>query len=186
MKSNKKHTGFTLVEILIGISIIITASTIVIAILVSSFRTSSKTTAGDIVRQNGNNAIIQLSKTIQFADGFRGVSVVPDPTKYITSCVASGSQPYYYLKILIGNEEKTISCDDTSGILMDDNPLFDQNRVSLVPDSCKFTCSQKNSNETPVIGINFSLNSGTSDSSSTLPEKKTTIHFKTRIKMSNK
>lgn len=185
MKSSKNILGFTLVEILVGISIIITASTIVIAILVSSFRTSSKTTSGDIVRQNGNNAITLLSKKIQFADGFGGVSLVLDPTKYITSCVALGSQSYNYLKILTGNEEKIISCDDTKGILIDDKPLFDQKRVSLVPGSCKFTCSQKDLKNTPVIGINFSLKSGMSSASNALPEKNTTIDFKTSIKMRN-
>lgn len=183
MKSKKNILGFTLIEILVGISIIITASTIVIAILVSSFRTSSKTTASDIVRQNGNNAITQLSKMIQFSDGFRGVSV--DSTEYIESCVASGSQPYYYLKILIGNEEKIISCNNSKGILINGEYLFDQKRVSLVSGSCKFSCSQKNLKETPVIGIDFSLMSSLSDSSSTLPEKNTVINFKTSVKMRN-
>lgn len=186
-KTNTGGAGFTLIEILVGISIIITASTIVIAILVSSFRTSSKTTASDIVRQNGNNAITQLSKMIQFANEFGGVRVGPDPAQFIQSCttLTQQSTDYYYVKIHIGNEDKIISCDDTSGILIDGKPLFDQKRVSLVSDSCKFTCSQKNSQETPVIGISFSLTSGAVGSSSTLAEKNTVINFKTSVKMRN-
>lgn len=170
LKKNKGGAGFTLVEILVGISIIITTSIIVVAILVSTFRTSSKTTSGDTVRQNGNYAITQFSKMIQFAD-----SLGPDQACPLTS--ASDQS----LIIMSSGVSRTLSCTNLS---LDNQPLIDTNKVRIV--TCSFTCTRSSAVDTPVIGINFSLKSqGTSLVTSNLPERNTVINFKTSIKMKN-
>ncbi len=173
--------GFTLIELLVGIAIIITSATAVVILLSSSFRLSNKTTSLEAVRQSGNNAINQMQRTIQFADGFVGVS--NDNVTYVTSCTTPSTNSY--IKVLSGTTTKTFSCIDTGpniGIKLDGVDLVDITKVDIVPGSCEFTCSQDSSAIAPVIGIRFSLFLKTSNS---LPEKNATLDFSTSAKMRN-
>src|SRR6185436_1265783 len=62
---NTVHTldGFTLIEMLVVISIIVVIASIVGSILVTSFRGEHKSNSLTIIRQNGDYAISQMAKS---------------------------------------------------------------------------------------------------------------------------
>lgn len=183
INSTSKNKGFSLIELLVGIAIIITATTIVLSIIVSSFRISSKTTSNSVIRQNGSYAMSQMSRMLQFADSFEGAGDVDAATpdvQYQPLCSDSGDQ-YNYLKIKYKGLQKVLSCTN-SGIAIDGNSIIDSTgKISVVPDSCSFICSQTPGSG-PVIRIDFSLKYGSETSS---PEKSANTDFSTTVKMRN-
>lgn len=180
MNKIQNSDGFSLVEILVAIAIIITSTTVVLAILTSSFRTSNKSTSLEIVRQNGTNALNQITKTVSYADSFVGADSV-------STCPPSPGGSYKIIKVNVQEQgtlvKKTISCMDTdlriSDNLSDESLLSTQ--VSLEPASCSFTCTQDNETVSPVIGVSFTLSLATGNA----PEKKASLNFSTSIKMRN-
>src|SRR3989344_74367 len=158
-----KKDGFSLIELLVAISIIITASTVVVAILSSSFRGISKSAVSEEVRQNGNRAISRMSRTIQYAESFQGAYI--DDSIYDSSCGTDGARKYNYIKVRSEGQIVTLSCTNLSMGTATLSPLIDITKVKVV--GCSFTCTQGNPFDSPVIGINFEL----SQASETAPEK---------------
>lgn len=169
-----RRSGFTLIELLVATAIFITATTIVVAILTSSFRGINKANISEDVRQNGNSAISRISRLIQFAEGFQESSM--DGVIYTSACVQGVT--YQAIRIKSGGQIKTFSCQNLS---VDAIPLIDTAKVKVVAGSCKFTCSQDRTNVSPVIGISFSL----SEAAASVPEKSASISFSTTVKMRN-
>lgn len=176
----RSEDGFSLVEVLIAIAIIITSTTVVLAILTSSFRTSNKSTSLEIVRQNGTNALNQITKTVSYADSFVEAGSV-------STCPLSPAGSYKTIEVNVQEQgklvKKTISCSDTDLRIRDN--LSDESllstQVKMEPGSCNFTCAQDNEAVSPVIGVSFTLSTGAGST----PEKKASLNFSTSIKMRN-
>lgn len=179
----KSKKGFSLIELLVGIAIIITATTVVLSIIVSTFRISSKSTSNSVVRQNGNYAVSQISRTLQFAEVFEGAGNLKADglVHYDSVCPDSGINEYHYLKVAYGGIDKEISCTD-SGVKINNASSIDSNKLTVVPGTCKFTCTQENSALGPIIGINFDLVLG---GTGAVPEKSARVNFSTTVKMRN-
>lgn len=169
---NKK--GFSLIELMVGIAIIITATTVVLSIIVSSFRISNKTTASDTVRQNGNSAVAQISRIFQFADSFVGAANRSDFADLSYSCDETS---YNHIRVVYQGNLKTVSCSG-SGLLLDGNSIIDN---SLTVSDCSLTCT-RDIGAGPVLGLNFNLSRGGSNTSA---EQTSSIKFSTKIKMRN-
>ncbi|MBI2621565.1 MAG: prepilin-type N-terminal cleavage/methylation domain-containing protein [Candidatus Levybacteria bacterium] len=180
MRLKLNQLGFSLIEILVAIAIIITATTVVVAILSSSFRGISKSNVVEEVRQNGNRAITQMSRTIQFAESFQGAFI--NDSTYDLACTASAGKNYEYIKLNSGGRLVTLSCNNLSMGSTTVTPLIDTTRVSVVEGSCSFTCTQQSVDDSPIIGINFEL----SQAGETAPEKSAKIPFSTTVKMRNR
>lgn len=180
----KNKSGFSLIELLVATSIIITAMTIVLGIIISSFRISSKSATQDVLRQNGNYALSQMSRTIQFTDGFVGVSSEADATNFV-SCIDPPGQ-ISNINVSYNKLPHVFSCKDNTapnnGIFDNGNPMIDSSKIKVEAGSCNITCLQLNDSAAPVIGISFRLIYG--GSSSTF-EKNSTQQFSTRIKVRN-
>jgi type II secretory pathway pseudopilin PulG len=183
----KNSKGFSLIELLVGIAIIITAMTIVLAIIVSSFRISGKNTSTESVRQNGSSAINQMSRMIQFADGFVGVTNDASFATTVPVCEIPPSDPaiqptkYKYLRINFNGSQKTFSCASNQ-LQSDGTSMIDNNKISVPTSDCYFTCTQDNAAVAPVIGINFDLAMG---DESTVNERRARMNFSTKVKMRN-
>ena len=185
-KFKSENSGFTLIELVVGMVIIITSATAVVVLLSSSFRVSSKTTSLEAVRASGNNAINLMQRTIQFADGFSGVSQ-DGVSPYSTSCPTI-STTYSYVRVRSGNGTKQFSCTNTGGVWYlkynqggGDVDLIDTTDLANIT-SCQLTCSQNSESVAPVIGISFSLSL---KSTSSIPDKNATVSFSTSAKMRN-
>ena len=77
MKNDKyqiRESGFTLIELLAAMAALIVIGSIIAAILVNTLRGGNKTQSISIVRQNGEYALLQMSKMIRSARSFDGVS----------------------------------------------------------------------------------------------------------------
>lgn len=182
----KNNRGFTLVELLAVSVVMIVVSVIVTATITSSLRGTTKTNTVNDVRQNGNYAISQVSKMIEYAKSFGGVSndysgpfdsncvnLIPSLTPTPTP------SQYSYIKITgFDNGQTIFSC--TSTIASNSASLIDSNLVSV--DACSFTCERARITDSPIIGINFSLSKKTTSS---LFENKASTSFKTSVKMRN-
>lgn len=166
--SNSK--GYTLVELLAVILILVSVGGIITAIVATSFRGSNRSINVNQVRQEGNFAITQMSRMIRYAKSFDGVST--NGNSYTTNCVVTIPPPpspsptpveYKYVKITSFDGGVTVfRCQDG----LSDNPrtissnsasLVSTSNVSLVADSCYFICSQESVGLAPAIDINFTL-----------------------------
>lgn len=178
MKKNENlEKGFTLVELLVSMIILITVGTIMVSILVSSLRTGNKSQAINDVRQNGNYAITQMSKTISYAKIFNGISTSTDGTNLVTAC--DGSTSYKYIQITsFDNSVTSFSCGD-SAILSNGSPLTGSG-VSLKANSCSFICT-KTASGPPIIDIKFTLQEGVNS----LIENQSFIPFETSVTLRN-
>lgn len=184
--------GYTLIELLAVITIVVVVGVIVAGILISSLRGGSKSNVLDNVRQNGNYAITQMSKMIIYAQSFNGVSR-DGGNSYTTNCIVNppsspSSSPtpspvpieYQYIKITSFDGGQTIFSCSNSTIASNGASLIDVSTVSLV--SCSFTCTQDNLGQAPTIGINMTLSQNTTSS---FAEKQATIPFQTSVTLRN-
>lgn len=177
----KNSKGFTLIELLAVMIIMITVGIIVAAILVSALRGSSKTNTIDTVRKNGNYAILQISKMLEFAQSFGGVYDSQTST-YKTDCSNPATQ-YSSIKIVSFDNQQTIfSCNMSSSpatIASNSSSLIDTSEVLLT--QCYFTCA-RNITVPPTIGINFTLSQKLANAPF---EKSQTIGFQTSVILRN-
>lgn len=183
---SKSSSGFTLIEMLAAIIVLIALGSIVTGIVWTSLRGNNKASTVSNVRQNGNYALSIMSKMIRDAKYFKGVSI--DGSSYSTDCyqtIANPSPtpiPYQYLKIKSFDDGETIfSCTEdnissNSGTI--DVSLLDSNSVSLA--SCYFECSQPSFSDYPTIKINFELTA-----TGSAFENQASIPFETSVTLRN-
>lgn len=194
MKKNQNfQRGYTLIELLAVISIVVVVGVIVAGILISSLRGGSKSNVLDNVRQNGDDAITQMSKMIIYAQSFNGIST--DKITFTNNCIQTippspspspSPVQYKYIKITAFDGGTTVfGCNSPidippNTIASNASSLIDTSSVSV--SSCYFTCSQTNFGQAPTIGINFTLSQNTSSS---FAEKQATIPFQTSVTIRN-
>lgn len=191
MIKNEQTKGYTLIELLVAMTVIITVGLIVVAILVSSLRGTNKAISIENVRVNGNYAILQISRMIEFAQGFKGVSSDPQGSLSSYTIACSSATQYKYIKITsFDNGETILSCNSPllnpptiasqSGAIVPPTSIIDTGNVSL--SNCYFTCSRTNISQPPIIGVNFTLSQ---KSSSSFFEKQASIPFSTSVVIRN-
>lgn len=167
------RAGFTLVELLISMFLILSITSVVMTIFVAGLRGSNRTTAETDVRQNGDLALLQISRMIRNAKSFEGVSV-DGVTSFSPSCYVDpgyGPTPtpkaYKAVRVTAFDGGVTdIACPTDSETAISSSsaslasvPLTDSVAVTVIPASCYFTCQQQASTDLPVIGINFTMSS---------------------------
>jgi type II secretory pathway pseudopilin PulG len=170
--------GFTLVELLAVMAVLITVGTVVFGILVASLRGSSKSEILTDVTQNGNYALTEMTKTIRFAQTvedpspcYQGTPPEPVTASSITIRNVDNSRITYACTSIDGND--TIASNGAS--------LLDTNAVSVT--SCSFSCSQDTVYKAPSIGISFTLNNkGSNDSA----DNQAPLTFQTTVVLRNK
>lgn len=164
--------GFTLIELLVVIGVFATVGVIVILILFSTFRASRKSDALIELKQNGNAAISQISKSVRYSKS------LDSPSQCYPTVIASSIK----LTSVQDNAQTTYACVGGSSptIASNDASLINVNSISV--SACSFTCSQSSPNDPPVITLDFTLRSknlsGGIESAGTVP-------FKTAIIMRN-
>lgn len=145
------QSGFTLVELLAVMIVLVTVGGIIFGVLYASLRGSNRANVLTDVQENGDYVLTEMGRVIRFAHA------VEDPA----SCVLGPTPtPTTVSEITIRNADQTTitySCDGTSGTIASNGAsLLDTQKVELT--ACSFTCSQNSVYETPTIGISFSLN----------------------------
>lgn len=166
--------GFTLVELLVVMTILITVGGVIISILFISFRGSSKAAVVTTVKQNGNFALSQMVKSIRYAKSLE----VPAPSM----CTGSTNSPTLTITSLSDNGQITYSCptDMNDPITSNSASLIDTSAVAVT--YCSFTCTQSSVSEPPRVTIQFTL---TSKSQGGVLEGQSTIPFQSSVIMRN-
>lgn len=184
--------GFTLVELLASIIVLVAVGSVIAGIITSSLRGTNKTTTIENIRQSGNYALAQMSKNIEYARVFNGFS--NDGINYVTNCPFSAPTPpaqpqavrtnYNYIKVTpLSNNPITYNCTSSpvAAISANSDPLIDANVVSLI--SCILVCVQTESTDAPIIKIGFTL--GPKNSNNLLENSTPPISFETSVTMRN-
>jgi len=151
-----KPTGFTLIEVLIVMAVAAAVGSTVFGILFTTLRSYNKANSVTLVRQNGENAISQMTRLIRSAKTFEGVGTGDDT--FTTDCPQITPPPRY-------SQVKLTSFDGTSIVLsceaetisLNGSPLINNSEVTLGENPCYFVCTQSAPSGAPRIDINFSL-----------------------------
>lgn len=190
---NRKSGGFTLIELLVLIVVLSAVGSIVIGIITFSIRGTNKTNTIENIRQSGNYAISQMSKTIEYAQSFEGLST--DGIIYDKVCPVGAVPPtttsYNRIKITpFNNPPIEYACNDLGGgnifsLTSNGTSLIDTVTAGaeIKMTSCSFKCTVSNAVDVPIISVSFSIEPATT---STLVEKVATpITFETSVTMRN-
>lgn len=192
MKKNYQ-AGYTLIELLTVIIILVAVGSIISSILVSVLRSSNKSSVTNVVRTNGNNAMAQMSKMIAYAQKLEGISV--DGSKYYADCTSlSSTTKYYYLRIKgFDDGITTFACaqskiaSQSSIIAPGGNPCPTGSNCSYLVDpnlyaTCYFNCSQESAGAPARIDIFLDLKAV---SSAKFAESQADIPFETSATIVN-
>jgi len=181
--------GFTLVELLASIIVLVAVGSVIAGIITSSLRGTNKTNVIENIRQNGNYTLAQMSKNIEYAQVFNGFST--DGTSYVTSCPFSPaptpapvSTNYNFIKVTpLNSAPITYNCTSLPLPIFTANgaPLIDANVVSLK--SCSLSCIQTGSTDVPIIKIRFTL--GPKNSNNLVENSTPPILFETSVTIRN-
>ena len=181
--------AFTLIEFLVVVGVVGTLGVMIMSIVTSSFRGANKTNILDAVRVSGNQALIQMSKTIGYAESFDGVSM--DNNYYTTDCLSPSVGPldptptpslYKYLKVGAGQDDVIFACKNEA-ITSNDSPIIDTNVAIVDGDKCWFVCRQDRITANFIIDISFQLKQ---KSTSNFVENTVSIPFQTSVAFKNK
>ncbi len=166
---SRNDNGFTLVEILVvsGISIILL--TVIISILVIVMRGAKKSDSVVIVRQNGEQAMTQMVRTMRFAKSLDDPCPLTDPSSVIIT--------------VVDDTQYTFTCptDFTSTNYIDMNGVNLTNSTTVLVTACSFVCTQQ-AGGSPTIGISFTLSKV---NSSGVPEGDAVIPFQSSVTLRN-
>lgn len=180
--------GFTLVELLSSIIVLIAVGSVIAGIITASLRGANKTTTMENIRQNGNYTLNQMSKNIEYAQVFNGLSY--DGVTYVTSCpfsLAPTPTPvittYNFIKITpLKSSPITYNCTASPPTITANGiPLVDASAVSLL--TCTLSCIQTGSTDVPIIKVGFSL--GPKNASNLVENSTPPILFETSVTMRN-
>lgn len=194
---SKSEKGYTLIELLAVMVVVVIVGTIIAGIIVSSLRGSNKSTNVNDIRENGNFALSQISKMISFAKSFDGVSdgtTVNGQLVYSTNCTVANPTPtpptptpihYKYLKITSFDLGQTkFRCDDvelsSNGAQLIDTTVG-TNKYTIT--GCYIICTQNNISVLPTISISFKLSKKTQSLS--FAENNVSIPFETSANFRN-
>lgn len=183
--------GFTLIEFIVVSAVVGTIGLVIVGILTSALRGTKKTNVVNLIRQNGNQALVQMTRTIEYAKGFGGVSI--DQKSFSVDCMqvqvaALTPTPvpirYKYLKITAFDGGEIVYQCGSEFIASNSATIIDSNSVRLVADACWFTCTKERITSNPIIGIKFQLVQKTGtyvESTASIPFE-TSVTFKNLIK----
>ena len=197
MKIIFNNKGYTLIELLAVIIVMVSVGTVITSIMVSALRGGNKSQTTNEVRESGNYVISQMSKMIAYGQTFCGLSVDnnegtalgdcdvngANESTYVTDCTTNPSQVYNYVRVKSFDGGKTIfSCPDVAF----GTTTISSNSAAMLASSftitnCSFVSTQPNSSVPPTIDISFTL----SESSGVFTEKQAQIPFETSVTIRN-
>jgi prepilin-type N-terminal cleavage/methylation domain-containing protein len=165
--------GFTLVELMISLFIVVSLGAVVMNIFLATLRGSRKSTVVNKVRQNGNYAVSTMSREIQYSQ----ITSLCDGS--ITNSVSIRNQSGQDVTYSCATDNITrFEAPGTTGSLLDSSSVRFTNGTQ-----CQIVCSDDGiSTSPPQVTIQFSLSAIANNS---LPENNVTIPFKTSVVLRN-
>lgn len=163
-RANGKLAGFTLIEVLVVMLVLVTVGSIILSIFIIALTGASKTRSQQIVRENGNSAISQITRQIQYAKRFNYVQVGGEGEgNTFSDCVGSDVEKYTAVSISSFDDNDTLfACVDVPDGTETVRTIASQgatlvNTKKVFVKECYFTCQQNSIAEPPTIGIHLEL-----------------------------
>ena len=190
MKLNfKSNEGFTLVELLASIVVLVAVGSVVAGIITASLRGANKTNVMENIRENGNYALTQISRSIEYAQVFNGLS--DNGEDYTMNCPFSASPTpspvetqYSFIKVTSSNDNATeYGCTVSAPATITSNGASLINTSSIVMTDCVIACVQTRATDIPVVKIGFKL--GPKDPTGIAETSSPPILFETSITIRN-
>ena len=202
MTKIENQKGYTIVELLAVIAILVVISGIIVAILYSTLRGSNKTKITSEVTQNGSYVLSVFNKTLNDSRSVTmiGALNVGDiiNTNDVQDCKTKPtSNTSITLKRLDGKLTRfaceNIDVDGTpvSAITINNDPLteivgkplINTRAVQVEPNSCSFSCDQSSGDlyAYPIVGVSFKIK----DKNSVVAESQSSQVFQTSVSLNN-
>lgn len=165
--------GFTLIEVLVIMSIMGVVGTVIASIFTISLRTSRKATYITTVRQNGNYAIAQMTRQIRYAQSFDGLEDPVGSNTYAvdTTCVGA-TTIRKKLKVTNFDGGSTIfTCNEATDTIASTSATFGSTPVNLLVgttnspvnlQNCNLSCTRPSIDSPPIVTISFELSDNAS------------------------
>jgi prepilin-type N-terminal cleavage/methylation domain-containing protein len=169
----RSGTGFTLVEILVVLSVFAVIVTVGGNLFFSVLRGATKTKASELVKQNGNYALTSMERNIHNA-------------KQITDYDDTGGT-YLEIKNPDGKETEyfcgNVDADSDLEIASNSASLINSSEVRVTSCNNVFTVDEGEEGVSPdVVTISFTL---AQTKTTPRPEEQSTINFKTTVTLRN-
>lgn len=184
--------GYTLIELVVVIGILVVISSLVTGILYTTLRSTTKTTVTTNVSQNGSYALSTITNIITSSSEVLNV-YTGEPGDF-SDCTDSPRGSSIELQRLDGGVTTLVCTGDTdptgTGYIDSiashsaDGASFDLLNTQEVKttNNCSFTCKQSTVYDTPVIEISFSL---IDKSISSFKEDEASADFDTSVVLRN-
>lgn len=191
-KIRNNEAGFTLIELLASVIVLVAVGSVIAGAISSSLRGTNKTNTIENIRQNGNYALNQMSKNIEYAQPFNGKNTGLSndngaDAEYEASCANSllptpiPVTQYKFITVESADNKITQYNCDGSTLKANNEDLVDVNSVSL--SNCFINCIQNKSTDIPIIKISFNL--GPRISNNLVENSSPPIIFETSVMMKN-
>jgi type II secretory pathway pseudopilin PulG len=183
--SSKVQKGFTLVELLTSVIVIVAIGSIITGIITSSLRGSNKANTIENIRQAGDYVLNQMAKDIEYSQTFDGSNTgfkFDDDPKYYTSCPTDPLAKTLNNITIRSTKDLLIAyeCHDSS-LLANGAQLIDTNS-SIDVQNCSFVCAQSDTG-VPIIKISFIL--GSKRQNNSVESSNPPVTFETAVTMRN-
>ena len=182
-----RSLGYTLIELLAVISILVVISGIITGILYSTLRGSKKTSATIEMAQNGAYALSIISNSV--IDSEDVLKVKTSVGTEVTDCTKSPSGPEISLRRFDG-ATTTFKCELLNGVFTVSSnsgalnvSLINTQELKVDSDYCSFSCTQKVGDpySIPIVGISFKI----TDKNTGLLESAVSSTFETSVSLRN-
>lgn len=175
---NSRHgrDGYTVIELLGVVAILVIVSSIIFGILYSTLRGTSKTNINTVVSQNGSYALSVISNIIIDSRNITQINGAD-----ISDCTASPSGTSITL-LRLDDSLTTLACEgDPYTITSDSSSLIDTNEVQVMASNCSFTCSQETGDQYGIPRVDVKLT--VEDKNTGLFETKASSAFQTSVSL---
>ena len=193
---NITHTyGYTLIELIIVMMLLIITGTVVVGILNATYRGTSKSKITSDIAQNGNYALSTISNVLTNSQQL--ISFTPANSASITDCVNTPPAGQSLTVLGFDGGTTTFTCNEDEYTISSSSAIFsalpptptpykitqliDTSRVKLAPATCSFTCTQQDIYSPPRIDVQFQL----VNSSGTASDKTGIASFNTSVSLRN-
>lgn len=191
----KKNKGFTLVELVIVMALLITTGGIIVGILSSTLRGSNKTRTNSDLAQNGDYALSLMTNLV--INSQKLISFTPNSGIPVSDCTGSPGAGKTFTVLGFDGGATTLTCNDTTAPYtissasavfsttvptptpFSTNSLLDTSQVRVT--NCSFVCSQQDAFSPPRIDISFQL----TQPNAIVGEGTSGVSFKTSITLRN-
>lgn len=172
LKLAKNLSGFTFVELLVGISMFAVIGTVTLSILFATLRASKKSDVLVSLRQDGNTVMSQVGRNIRYARSLDAPASCISPVNSSSITITSNSD----------GGQTTFACVSGASSTVASNGASLTDTDSTVMSNCEFVCTQPTLNDPPTITFSFVLSA---KSSSGLSESNGSIPFQSSITLRN-